>query len=161
MKTTDELASLRNLIERVRVAMVTTADAAGTLHCRPLVTLELDDDRQLWCLLAAGASQPESLNRAYRQVGIAYADPNKQDYASLSGSGAIVRDPQRMRAHWNAWVELWFPLGIDDPDLAILRVNVERATYWEGPGSETLDVYGAEAASTRAGAPAGETGRHR
>jgi general stress protein 26 len=40
-----------------------------------------------------------------------------------------------MRAHWNAWVELWFPQGVEDPDLALLCVTVDRSEYWEAPGS--------------------------
>ena len=28
----------------------------------------------------------------------------------------------------------WFPQGLDDPQLALLRVNIERAEYWDSPG---------------------------
>lgn len=131
---TDVLASLRNLVERVRVAMLTTADPAGTLSCRPLQTLELDADARLWFFVSASASKIEAMDREHHRVGIGYSDPNKQDYASFSGRGTIVRDRARMRAHWNAWVELWFPQGVEDPDLALLCVTVERAEYWEAPG---------------------------
>ena len=132
---TDELASVRNLIERVRVAMVTTADPAGVLSCSPLQTLELDADARLWLFVAASASGVEELNRGYRRVCVTYSDPNKQDYASFSGSGAIVHDHGKMRAHWNAWVGLWFPLGIEDSDVTLLCVTVDEARYWEAPGS--------------------------
>ena len=132
---THELASLKNLVERVRVAMLTTADPAGMLSCRPLQTLELDADARLWFFVSVSASKVEEMNREYRRVGVAYSDPNKQDYASFSGSGSIVRDRERMRAHWNAWVELWFPQGIEDPDLALLCVTIEQAEYWDAPGS--------------------------
>ena len=131
----DELSLLRNLVERVRVGMLTTADPAGMLHCRPLQTLELDADARLWLYVSVERSNVEEMSRAHRRVGVAYSDPNKQDYASFSGSGAIVRDQAKMRAHWNAWVELWFPQGIEDPDLALLCVTVEQADYWEAPGS--------------------------
>ena len=135
MKTADELAPLRNLVDRVRVGMLTTVDADGKLRARPLQTLELDAQGQLWFLISALPAEREEMNREYGRVGIAYADPNKQDYASISGSGTVVHDPDRMSTHWNAWVELWFPQGVNDPDLALVRVTVEQAEYWEGPGS--------------------------
>ena len=160
MKTADDLASVRNLIERVRVAMLTTVDPSGVLHCRPLLTLEPDDDGRLWFLLSASARDVDRMNRQHRRVGIAYADPNKQDYASLSGSGTVVHDRERMRDHWNAWVELWFPLGIDDPDLALLRVAVEHAAYWEAPGAAARRIHGDEGVlKFDAAAALGEPGR--
>ena len=160
MKTTDQLASVRNLIERVRVAMLTTVDPSGVPHCQPLLTLEPDDDGRLWFLLLANARDVDRMNRQYRRVGIAYADPNKQDYASLSGSGTVVHDRERMRDHWNAWVELWFPLGIDDPDVALLRVEVEQAEYWEAPGAAARQVHGDDGVlKFDAAAALGEPGR--
>ena len=160
MKTTGELASLGNLIERVRVAMVTTAEPTGMLRSCPLLTLASDDeDRRLWFFVSS-TSDADWMHRGHRRVGIAYADPNKQDYASLSGSAAIVRDPEKMRAHWDAWVELWFPLGIDDPDLALLRVDVEQAEYWEAPGVPARRIHGDVSIPTIiADAPSAEPGR--
>ena len=140
MKTTEERASLKNLIERVRVGMVTTIDGAGALRSRPLPTLELDDDGLLWLLVAAGNADMAAMNRENSRVGIAYADPNVQDYASVAGRGAIACSQEKIRAHWNAWVELWFPQGIDTPNLALLCVTIEDAEYWEAPGGEARRV---------------------
>jgi len=142
MQTTHERASLANLIERVRVGMLTTIDPAGVPHACPLQTLEFDDDSRLWLLISASAAAIEAMNRELGRVAVAYADPNKQDYASLSGSGMIVRDDEKIRAHWNAWVELWFPQGIDAAELALLCVSVERAEYWEAPGSAACRIHG-------------------
>ena len=140
--------------------MVTTAEPSGVLRCRPLLTLAPDDEvRQLW-LFVSSTSDANWMHRAHRRVGIAYADPNKQDYASLSGRAAVVRDREKMRAHWDAWVELWFPLGIDDPELALLRVDVEQAEYWEAPGVPARRIHGdASIPTTIADAAPGEPGR--
>ena len=35
----------------------------------------------------------------------------------------------------------WFPKGIDDPDLALLCVHIEKAEYWESPGSAVKRLY--------------------
>ena len=61
---------------------------------------------------------------------MSYADPAKQDFASVSGRGEIVRDRERMQALWSPWVKVWFPKGLDDPNLALLCVQVESAEYW-------------------------------
>src|SRR3546814_4736602 len=38
--------------------------------------------------------------------------------------------------------DLWFPKGLDDPDLALLRVAVEKAEYWDSPSAAMTYLYG-------------------
>lgn len=30
---------------------------------------------------------------------------------------------------------MWFPEGKDDPEVALLRINLEKAEYWDSPSS--------------------------
>jgi general stress protein 26 len=41
-----------------------------------------------------------------------------------------------MEALWPKWVEVFFPKGIDDPDLVLLRVDIEKAEYWDAVRSD-------------------------
>jgi general stress protein 26 len=31
--------------------------------------------------------------------------------------------------------KIWFPKGKDDPEVALLRVTLEKAEYWDSPSS--------------------------
>ena len=39
---------------------------------------------------------------------------------------------------WNPTYRAWFPDGIDDPDLTVVRVDVDRADYWETATSRVV-----------------------
>lgn len=39
-----------------------------------------------------------------------------------------------MAALWQKPLKTWFPKGLDDPDLALLKVEVEHAEYWDQNG---------------------------
>jgi general stress protein 26 len=52
-----------------------------------------------------------------------------------------VRDREKMQALWSPWVKVWFPKGIEDPDLALLCVHIEKAEYWASPGSGVQRLY--------------------
>jgi general stress protein 26 len=39
-------------------------------------------------------------------------------------------------------MKAWFPDGLDDPDLALLRVHVEAAEYWDSPSSTMVHIVG-------------------
>jgi general stress protein 26 len=107
-----------------------------------LHTLELDFDHRLWFFVAASSAKIEEMNRNFANVGLSYADPARQDYASITGVGEVVRDQERMKGLWSPWVKAWFPRGIDDPDLALLCVTIDRAEYWDAPGSVVKRFYG-------------------
>src|SRR3546814_13149145 len=47
-----------------------------------------------------------------------------------------------MRRLWSEAVRVWFPKGLDDLDLALLRVTVEKAEYWDSPSATMTYFYG-------------------
>ena len=136
------LATLRDIVTRVKVGMLTTLDAEGEMRSRPLQTLEADEEGRLWFFVSASSPKVEEIRREHGTVCVSYADADKQDYASISGRGEIVRDREKVQALWSPWVKVWFPKGIDDPDLALLCVQIEKAEYWDSPGSAVRRLYG-------------------
>jgi len=56
-------------------------------------------------------------------------------------------------------VEAWFPKGINDPDLALVRVKISHADYWDVKSSKLVQLYKmAKAAIT--GKPPTDMGEH-
>jgi general stress protein 26 len=141
--TSDEdFARLKELIEDIRVAMMTTVDSDGTLRSRPLQTLRSADyPGALWFFTSASSAKIDEAQASGWQVNLSYANPGKQDYVSVSGRATLSRDRKLMETMWNKWVEVFFPKGIDDPDLALLRVDIEKAEYWDSPGTAVGRLY--------------------
>lgn len=154
----EDLSHLRKLVERMKVGMLTTLDDQDFPRSRPLHTLELDDNGTVWFFVAAASPKIDEMNRQHGRVAIAYADSGKQDYVSISGFGEIRRDRARMEKLWSPWVKVWFPRGLDDPDLALLAVRIEEAEYWDAPGSAVKRLYGLIKA--RAGGDTDALGEH-
>jgi general stress protein 26 len=138
----EDLSHLRELIEHMKVGMLTTLDAEGRPRSRPLQTLELDEHGGLWFFVSADSGKIDEMKQEHDRVGISYADSAKQRYVSISGRGEICRDVDRMKALWSPWIKVWFPRGLDDPNLVLLVVRIERAEYWDAPGSAVKRLYG-------------------
>jgi hypothetical protein len=46
-------------------------------------------------------------------------------------------------------MKAWFPQGVDDPQIALIRVHPVKGEYWDSPNSTVLHLYGyAKAALT-------------
>jgi general stress protein 26 len=119
---------LAGLIKGVKVAMLTTRCPDGSLRSRPMLTQEADFDGTLWFFTRAQAPKVGEVER-HEQVNVSYAAPEDERYVSVSGTARLVRDPRKIKELWNPAYKAWFPQGLDDPELALLRVEAERAEY--------------------------------
>ena len=43
---------------------------------------------------------------------------------------------------WNPALLAWFPEGMTDPSIVLLKVHVEEAEYWDSPSSAVVQVLG-------------------
>lgn len=100
-----------------------------------------DFNGALWFLTEADSHKVSEVQEESR-VCLSYADPQAQNYVSVSGRARLVRDRAALDAHWSESARVWFPKGKDDPRIALLRVDVTQAEYWDAPSSTMLHVYG-------------------
>jgi general stress protein 26 len=136
----EDYAKLHELVDEIKVAMMTTVDD-GIMRSRPLQTLRFDADGALWFFTSQSSPKVTEAQGEGWQVNLSYAHPGKHHYVSISGRAELTRDREQMERLWTKWVEVWFPKGLDDPDLALLRVQMERAEYWDAPGSAMGRLY--------------------
>lgn len=87
-------------------------------------------DGNLWFFTHASEPKVQEIEQ-HSQVNVSFANPNDNEYVSLSGPATLVHDRKKMEELWQKPLETWFPKGLDDPDLALLNVNVEHAEYWD------------------------------
>lgn len=137
----ESMEKVAELVKEIRFAMMTTQEHDGTLHSRPMTTLQMDEDGCLWFFTNQHSFMVDDIQEQ-AHVNLAYARTDKQDYLSVAGSAEVVRDREKMQALWTAWIKPWFREGLDDPDLALLKVRVDTADYWEAPGSAVKRLYG-------------------
>jgi general stress protein 26 len=135
-----ELARLASLVRHMRVAMLTTIEPDGSLRSRPLQTLELDSAGRLWFFTQEHSPKSAAIEAHDHQVNLSYADPRDEDFVSVSGTARLVRDQDKMRELWDASLNIWFPRGLDEPDLALLEVRIDKAEYWDVPQHENAKI---------------------
>lgn len=137
----DPVATLARLIRDIRFCMLTTRDLDGKLHSRPMATQQAPFDGWLWFFTGRATHKAEEI-AAEPAVNCSYADPQHQRYISVSGTAQVVQDPEMMERLWSPAYKAWFPRGLEDPDLALLRVDVEHAEYWDAPHGAVVKLIG-------------------
>jgi general stress protein 26 len=143
-------AALKKVAEMVgdtKFAMLTVMERDGTLRSRPMSTMQLDAEGNLW-FFTSQSSLKVAEGQQQWQVNLCYVRTDKQDYLSISGSAQFVHDKEKMKSLWTPWIKPWFPNGLDDPDLTLLKVSIVEAEYWDAPDSAVERAYGLAKAIT-------------
>src|SRR5438552_2565870 len=109
------IEKLAELIKGIRIAMLTTTDADGSLHSRPMATQEAPFDGELWFLTGQRSHKVQEIDRDHH-VSLSYADPGDNCYVSVTGTARLVKDRKKAEELWNPLYKAWFPKGLDDPD---------------------------------------------
>lgn len=153
---------LQDLIRDIRFAMFTTRGADGKLYARPMTTQTADAGPHrpdtIWFFMSRSSDSVRELT-ADPTVNVSYADTGDDAYISVAGTAHIIESRAEKERFWSKPVEAWFPNGIDDPDLALIAVQIDSAEYWNiTEGKLTQIAKMAKAALT--GEPPRDMGEH-
>src|SRR5687768_2670674 len=122
---TDDVAKLAKLIEGQKVAMLVTEDDTGALRARPMWTQQVQFDGRLWFFTSDDSGKVHEVEGG-KHVNVSYVDAQHDRYLSISGRAVLVKDKQKAEQLWNPLYKAWFPEGLNDPKLALLRIDVEK-----------------------------------
>ena len=126
----DEVQKIAELMKGIKFAMLTTLEDDGSLHSRPMTTQEVEFDGDLWFFTKADAPKVWEANH-HRQVNVSFSDPGRSKFISVSGTAALVRDRKKMEELWRAPYKIFFPEGLEDPEIGLLKISVQKAEYWD------------------------------
>jgi general stress protein 26 len=135
MSRQSDYEKLREMIKDIDLCMLTTVDEGGELHSRPMsLNGDVDDSGNLWFFTSSNSHKASEIERT-PNVNVSFIDTDQQHYISISGTAELVRDKQKIKELWKPILKAWFPDGPDQPDVALLKVKVSKAEYWDTPSS--------------------------
>ena len=126
----DTIETIRRLIDAIHTAMLTTITSDGMLRSRPMITARHEFDGDLWFFTLVDDPKVDEI-RSQPAVNVAYASPGHDRYVSLSGQAELITDRKRIETLWSDELLQWFPDGPGNQKLALLRIDVAEAEYWD------------------------------
>jgi general stress protein 26 len=127
---------LVELMEDIPIAMFTTFGPEGP-HTVPMARQEVEPDAEMWFISARTTRHTHAL-AADPRVAISFS--SRDAWVALTGRAEVVDDTDKLAELWNTFAEAWLPGGPDNPEAVLLRVDVERAEYWDTPGGKVASL---------------------
>ncbi len=135
-----KIDKLRVLINQVNVAMLNSLKANGEFYSRPMNTMELDDEANLYFFSDEHTPNVHDI-AINNNVSVTYTNPENNTYIALSGKLYLANDQNKVDELWIPAMKGWFPKGKSDPNLTLIKVEILKAEYWDSSASDMVVLF--------------------
>ena len=127
---------LVELLQGMPIAMFTTFGDGGPRSV-PMARQEVEPDAEMWFITARDTAHVADLE-SHPEVVLTFS--GRDAWVSVHGRATLVDDRDKLEELWNTFAEAWLPGGPEDPNAALIRVDVERGEYWDTPGGKVASL---------------------
>ncbi len=123
------LEYLHTLIEQDHIAMLTTRTKQGYLRSRPMATADVSERGEIFFFTMMDAELADELTDN-DFVNLSYTRSDQSDFVSVSGVAQLEKNESQIHSHWKEKFKKWVPEGVDNPNLALLKITPLAAEHW-------------------------------
>lgn len=144
------LETVAQILEKAKIATLTTVDLEGNLVSRPLQLQRADSDGNLWFFTPDPSPKADEI-RANPHVNVAIND--SKGFLSISGTATLTKDQEKISELWKTSAEAWFEKGREDPSVALIKVDGHTAEYWASDEPRVASLFKVGKAALTGGTP--------
>lgn len=131
---------LKSIINDVNIAMMCTFGNHGRIESRPMGTAGVDDDGTIWFFTNDSSDKIKQIESEHG-ICLSYSKPSDNTYASINGKALVVDDKAKEKELWNDLLKAWFPKGLDDPNMTLIKFTPHQAEYWDSNDSKMVVFF--------------------
>ena len=129
------IEKFRDLVKDVNICMFTTLDENNDLASRPMFTSSVDDEGNVWFFTNEFSEKISEVSKD-NLVHLIYSHPVKNIYVDVKGTCSVIIDKKKMEELWDPALKNWFPQGLEDPKICLVKVATEKAHFWNHSSSK-------------------------
>ncbi|MFM9865585.1 MAG: pyridoxamine 5'-phosphate oxidase family protein [Micropepsaceae bacterium] len=131
----DKHEHLYDLISDFGTAMLVTNAGANTMRARPMAVVELRPDADAYFMTSI---ESPKVGEIEHDSNVLLTFQSSSQFASVRGIARVDRDKALIKQHWKESWKVWFPKGVDDPSLALIRFEAHEGEYWDNAGVQGM-----------------------
>jgi general stress protein 26 len=126
----EAIKKIKEMVDDIEICMFCTEVKGVPFRTRPMATLEVDDDGNLWFFSNKTSDKNDEI-KDNDTVQLLYAKSSDSHFLTITGRTQIVWDKEKIDKLWSSTMNAYFKEGKDDPNISLLKVTPEEAHYWE------------------------------
>lgn len=135
--TSNDNSAFEDIFQKMEMIEVAFLCAQGedNIISRPMMAQFDEDDRKsLYFISSSNAEQVEALIKNPNAVAT-MTDSSNKIYIEAKGQCQITQSKEKIKPFWNAMVDTWFPEGLKDSDVSLIKLSLESLECWDSSGN--------------------------
>jgi len=116
------------------MTMMLGLDGVEDGHARPMTAQFEGKHGPLWFFTSKDNAIVQKLGQGNRAIAT-FTSKGNDLFATIHGRVSVDTNRATIDKFWNRYVAAWFEKGKDDPKLALIRLDPERAEIWQDASS--------------------------
>jgi len=122
-------AHMKTLVADIKLCMCCVKDQEYP-KVRAVGVSQMDDEGNIWFLCNKQHHTANPLHTGSK-VELIYSEPGQSHLLTVYGTSIITRSRQKVHDLWTSRADEWFELGIDDPNISLVKIIPSEAYYWD------------------------------
>lgn len=127
----EAIEKIKELVKQAQTCFFCSNIKTGIpFSTRPMSVQKVDDDGTFWFLTANDSHNYEEVSRD-PFVHLLFQGSAHSDFLNIYGMATVSADKEKIKELWEPILKVWFTEGIDDPRIAIIKVEPSQGYYWD------------------------------
>ncbi len=129
---TDGMAvkQMRDAANSAIICMLITTDAENKRTNRPMAATRIDDEGNCWFFASKSSGKIKDIS-INNKIQLVFANSDTDEYMEIHGSGMVICDKEELQRNWSPMVNEWFPRGIEDAEVCLVKAEITSVFYWD------------------------------
>jgi general stress protein 26 len=136
----DAVKKIKDFVDDIKFCMFCTSVTDMPFRTRPMSTLEVDEEGNLWFFSAKSSDKNDEI-KDNDTVQLIYSKNSDVHFLTITGKATIVQDQAKKDELWNPIVKAYFPQGKDDPNLSLVKIKPEAAHYLDTINGKMITLF--------------------
>jgi general stress protein 26 len=131
----DALEKLRELLKNFPIAFMVTL-TGDQIQARPIGVVgdHANFDGTLWFITDKRSRKVQAIESG-ATTSLLFQNDKEGAYLQLLGRASVVEDREKLKELYTTLQRTWFPKGLDDPDITLVRFDASEGNYWDSHDS--------------------------
>ena len=140
----DPIKTIGNLIDKQSIAYVSSMDEEGYPNTKAMFSPRVREGIHTFYFTTNTSSMRVKQFRKHNKACIYFADRRFFRGFMLKGTMEVLEENTYKEMIWKDGDEIYYPLGVHDPDYCVLRFTATSGRYYSTFQSETFDITDAK-----------------
>lgn len=139
MNNENIINKLLDLMNSCKFAMVGSNGEDGFPNIKAMIKIETEGINKIWFSTNTSSKRVAQF-RVNPKASVYFTDFDKWTGLMLVGNMEVLEYPEIKQRFWSDGCEMYYPLGVTDPDYCILCFTAKWGNYYESLSNTTFEI---------------------